>query len=283
MDTIVISTPSGATVITGSEQGPAGAQGPAGDTGPQGPAGAQGPAGEIPNLPAGTPTNIAIAENDQLTDAIWKLQGQTLAARGIAIINTDAVTDGATTYTMTDEESAAALWMFVGGTAECVVTPVINTLTQGIKYVSTIFSGFDITIGGVKFNKAAYGSQVTFMSEVSGFILAPFSDGAANSRVFEQGLDSYFLADLINGTYNYFTHASAVTLTVQPDASAAIPENAAYEIERRGAGDLTITAGSGVTIYTPRGGSLILKDGDFVVLKRTAENEYKLHGTTQSA
>jgi hypothetical protein len=256
------------TVIeTPAAQGLRGLKGDKGDT------------GDVPDLPSGTQTNEAVAENDSLTDAIWKLQGQTLALRGIAIINTGS----GSTYTMTAEESAAALWTFVGGTADCVVTPVINTLTQGVKYVSTIYSGFDITIGGVKFSKAAYGSQFAFMSEAAGFILAPLSDGAANSRVFEKDSTTYNLADLINGTYNYFTHASAVTLTVQPDATAAIPANAEYQIERRGAGNLTIVAGSGVTILPPKGGSLILEDGDFVVLKRTAENEYKLHGTTQSA
>jgi len=230
----------------------------------------------LSTLQSGTPTNEAIAEGNTVQGALWKLQGQTLAARGIAIINTGS----GSTYTMTAEESAAAVWTFVGGTADCVVTPVINTLTQGVKYVSTIFSGFDITIGGVKFNKAAYGSQTAFMSEAAGFILAPFSDGAANSRVFEQDQESYFLADLINGTYNYFTNASAVTLTVQPNATAAIPANAEYQIEARGAGGLTIVAGSGVTIIPPKGGSLVLAQGDFVVLKLTAEDEYKLIGTT---
>ena len=240
--------------------------------------GDKGDAGEMPTLPSGTPTNEAIAEGNTVLAALWKLQGQTLAARSIAIINTGS----GSTYTMTAEESAAALWTFVGGTADCVVTPVINTLTQGVKYVSTLFSGFDITIGVVKFNKAGYGTQTAFMSEAAGFILAPFSDGAANSRVFEQDQDSYFLADLINGTYNYFSNASAVTLTVQPESpTVVIPENAAYEIERRGAGDLTIFAGSGVTILPPKGGSLILEDGDFVVLKRTGVDEYKLVGSTQ--
>lgn len=230
----------------------------------------------LSTLQSGTPTNVAVAESDPLTDAIWKLQGQTLAARGIAIINTGS----GSTYTMTAEESAAAVWTFVGGTADCVVTPVINTLTQGVKYVSTLFSGFDITIGGVKFNKAAYGSQAAFMSEAAGFILAPFSDGAANSRVFEQDTTTYNLADLINGTYNYFSNAGAVTLTVQPHATAAIPANAEYQIEARGAGGLTIVAGSGVTIIPPKGGSLILSQGDFVKIKRTNLDEFKLIGTT---
>lgn len=230
----------------------------------------------LSTLQSGTPTNEAIAEGNTVQAALWKLQGQTLAARDIAIINTGS----GSTYTMTAEESAASLWTFVGGTADCVVTPVINTLTQGTKYVSTIFSGFDITIGGVKFNKAAYGSQPAFMSEVSGFILAPLSDGAANSRVFEKSATTYNLADLINGTYNYFSSGSAVTLTVQPNATAAIPDNAEYQIEARGAGGLTIVADSGVTIIPPKGGSLVLAQDDFCVLKRTAEDEYKLIGST---
>lgn len=241
--------------------------------------GDKGDAGEMPTLPSGTPTNVAVAENDQLTDALWKLQGQTLALREIAFINTGA----GSTYTMTAEESAAAMWLFVGGTADCVVTPVINTLTQGIKYLSTQFNPYKITIDGVDFAAFATGAATVFTSVYSGFVTAAFMDGATNSRVLEQDQDSYFLADLINGTYNYFTHASAVTLTVQPNATAAIPANAEYQIERRGTGDLTIVEGSGVTILPPKGGSLILEDGDFVVLKRTAENEYKLHGTTQSA
>ena len=67
---------------------------------------------------------------------------------------------------------------------------------------------------------------------------------------------------------------------MQPNATAAIPANAEYQIKARGAGGLTIVAGSGVTIIPPKGGSLVLAQGDFVVLKLTAEDEYKLIGTT---
>ena len=56
--------------------------------------------------------------------------------------------------------------------------------------------------------------------------------------------------------------------------------NAEYEIERRGAGNLTIVAGSGVTIIPPKGGSLVLAQGDFVKIKRTNLDEFKLIGTT---
>ena len=52
--------------------------------------GDKGDAGEMPTLPSGTPTNEAIAEGDTVQAALWKLQGQTLAARGIATIDTGA-------------------------------------------------------------------------------------------------------------------------------------------------------------------------------------------------
>ena len=227
-------------------------------------------------LPSGTPTNVAVAENDPLTDAIWKLQGQTLAARNIAFINTGA----GSTYTMTEEESAAASWVFIAGTSDCTVTPVYNTLTQSVKKISTQYSVHDITIEGNVYGAGAYGSFDAFIVHNGTFGVLPLTDGAANSRVFEKDSTTYNLADLINGTYNYFSSGSAVTLTVQPDATAAIPENAEYQIEARGAGGLTIVAGSGVTIIPPKGGSLVLAQGDFVKIKRTNLDEFKLIGTT---
>lgn len=253
------------TVIeTPAAQGLRGLKGDKGDT------------GEIPPLPSGTPTNVAVAENDQLTDAIWKLQGQTLAARDVVIINTGA----GSTYTMTAEESAAAVWIFAGGTSDCTVTPVYNTLTQGVKNINTEFSDHDITIDGNGFAAGAYGVFGAFTIYDGTFGVLSLTDGVTNSRVVEQNSTTYNLADLINGTYNYFSDASAVTLTVQPNATAAIPDNAEYEIEARGAGGLTIVAGSGVTIIPPKGGSLILAQGDFVKIKRTNLDEFKLIGTT---
>ena len=253
------------TVIeTPASQGLRGLKGDKGDT------------GEMPPLPSGAPTNEAIAEGNTVLAALWKLQGQTLAARSIAIIDTGA----GSTYTMTADESAAALWIFSGGTSDCTVTPVYNTLTQGVKNISTLYSAQGITIDGHVFGATANGVFEAYMMHDGTFGIVDPPDGAANSRVYELGLTTYNLADLINGTYNYFSNASAVTLTVQPNATAAIPANAEYQIEARGAGGLTIVAGSGVTIIPPKGGSLILAQGDFVKIKRTNLDEFKLIGTT---
>lgn len=238
--------------------------------------GDKGDAGEMPTLPSGTPTNEAIAEGNTVLAALWKLQGQTLALRDIAYIDTGA----GSTYTMTAEESAAAVWIFYGGTSDCTVTPVYNTLTQGVKKITTAYSAYDITIDGNVFGAVAEGSFDAFTIHDGTFGVLPLADGAANSRVVEQKLTTYNLADLTNGTYIYFSNASAVTLTVQPHATAAIPANAEYQIEARGAGGLTIVAGSGVTIIPPKGGSLVLAQGDFVKIKRTNLDEFKLIGTT---
>ena len=232
------------------------------------------------NVDPGTPSNTLIDSEDSLQEALWKLQGQTLALRNIAFINTDAVTVGATTYTMTEEESAAASWVFVGGTSDCTVTPIYNTLTQGVKSITTEHTSQNITISGNVFGGGAYGVFDAYTIHDGTFGVLSLTDGVTNSRVFEKDSTTYNLADLINGTYNYFSSGSAVTLTVQPDATAAIPANAEYEIEARGAGGLTIVAGSGVTIIPPKGGSLILSQGDFVKIKSTNLDEFKLIGTT---
>lgn len=230
------------------------------------------------NVDPGTPSNTLIDSEDSLQEALWKLQGQTLALREIAIIDTGA----GSTYTMTEEESAAAAWVFYGGTSDCTVTPIYNTLTQSVKKIITENSAHDITIDGNVFKAGAYGAFDAYTIHDGTFGILNLTDGAANSRVFEKDSTKYNLADLINGTYNYFTHASAVTLTVQPESpTVVIPENAAYEIERRGAVDLEIIAGSGVKIFPPKGGSLFLEDGDFCVLKRTGVDTYKLVGSTQ--
>lgn len=233
-------------------------------------------AAALSTLQEGTPTNDVIAAGITVQQALWKLQGQTLALRDIATIDTGADS----TYTMTAEESAAAVWVFYGGTSDCTVTPVYNSLTQGAKKIITAYSAHDITIEGHVFGAVAYGAVDAYIIHDGTFGILSLTEGAANSRVVEKNATTFNLADLTNGTYNYFSNAGAVTLTVQPNATAAIPDNAEYQIEARGAGGLTIVADSGVTIIPPKNGSLILAQGDFVVLKRTAEDEYKLIGTT---
>ncbi|UIS25219.1 tail fiber protein [Erythrobacter phage vB_EliS-L02] len=94
-------------------------------------------------------------------------------------------------------------------------------------------------------------------------------------------------ANLLNtnrGKYQRWTATGAKTLTVQPNATEAITQDAEFFIRNAAAsGDLTIVAGTGVTINAPFGGSLVMSPGMSATLKRVAENEFDLVGQTVAA
>jgi hypothetical protein len=79
-------------------------------------------------------------------------------------------------------------------------------------------------------------------------------------------------------TYVRFTSASAVAFTVPPNSSVAYPVGTEITIEQAGAGALTVTAGSGVTINS-RGADLVLA-GQYAVatLKKVATDTWILTG-----
>lgn len=93
-------------------------------------------------------------------------------------------------------------------------------------------------------------------------------------------------ANLLNsnaGTYQRWTNASDKTLTVQPNATEAIDADAEFTLRNVGAGTLTISEGSGVTVNPPDGGSLVLLAGMTATLKRVAVDEFDLIGHTDLA
>lgn len=82
--------------------------------------------------------------------------------------------------------------------------------------------------------------------------------------------------------YIRFTSNSAKTLTVQPEADEALPEYGEFTLYNDGTNDLTVVAGSGVTITAPSGGSLIIPSKAVATLKRVAEDTFDLIGQTFS-
>lgn len=62
---------------------------------------------------------------------------------------------------------------------------------------------------------------------------------------------SYTLALTDKENYVRISNAAACTITVAPDATVAFPLGSSVYIRQAGAGQLTIAAGSGVTINTP--------------------------------
>lgn len=87
-----------------------------------------------------------------------------------------------------------------------------------------------------------------------------------------------------SGGYLRMTHASAKTATFRPEATHAMPSGGEWTIRNAGAsGDLTLVAGSGVTVSAPSAGTLVLSAGMTVVVKRAAANLFEVRGQTVAA
>lgn len=110
----------------------------------------------------------------------------------------------------------------------------------------------------------------------------PISAGGEAPTVMLSGT-SYTLGDLTPGAWHVFTSGSAVTIAVEDDSVDPVPANAEYGLEARGSGGVTLVEDNAAAIIPPKGGTLVLEQADFAVLKRTDEDEYKLVGSTVEA
>lgn len=124
------------------------------------------------------------------------------------------------------------------------------------------------------------GDVLTYDSYTNEWFPSPPAVGGVGAEtVTESGTAANLLNDNA-GKYQRWTNASAKTLTVQPNATEEITQDAEFSLRNVGAGDLTISAGSGVTINAPAGGTLVLETGMTATLKRVAVNEFDLIGQT---
>jgi len=85
------------------------------------------------------------------------------------------------------------------------------------------------------------------------------------------------------GQYQRFTNAGASTYTIAPQSSVAWADNTELTIRRAAAANLTLVAGSGVTLNAPSGGTLVLTNNMTVTLKRVAANVWDVIGQTVAA
>lgn len=90
---------------------------------------------------------------------------------------------------------------------------------------------------------------------------------------------AYNLAAADEGKFLIHTNASASTITVLNDTSLTWEIGGCVEIQRAGAGTLTIAAGSGVTL-TAAGRSKLRVQGSVARLIKTAANAWTLEGDT---
>lgn len=83
--------------------------------------------------------------------------------------------------------------------------------------------------------------------------------------------------------YLRFTSDSAKMLTVQPDATEAMPADGEWYLYNEGDNDLTVVADTGVTINAPATGSLVIPKNGTATLKRAAADVYDLSGKTKTS
>lgn len=89
---------------------------------------------------------------------------------------------------------------------------------------------------------------------------------------------SYTLVDDDRGKVVEISNASANTLTVPPNASVAFPVGTIVEVRQMGAGQTTLTPGSGVTLRS-RGSALkIAGQYGSATLHKRATNEWVVAG-----
>lgn len=96
------------------------------------------------------------------------------------------------------------------------------------------------------------------------------------------GASTNLLASQV-GQYLRFTASGAKTFTIRPNSVEALPANGEWSIRVAATGDLTLIAGSGVTINPPAGGTLVMSPGMSAMLKRVAADELDLVGQTVPA
>jgi hypothetical protein len=93
----------------------------------------------------------------------------------------------------------------------------------------------------------------------------------------QSGTTYTFVLSDSNNTVVSLTNASAITATVPPNSSVAFPVGAILQFYQGGAGQVTVAAGSGVTInYTP--GLKLRAQYSAATLIQTAANTWLLTG-----
>ncbi|MCY1544408.1 hypothetical protein D9M68_802910 [compost metagenome] len=85
------------------------------------------------------------------------------------------------------------------------------------------------------------------------------------------------------GAYLRWTSASAKTLTVAPQATAAWADDTEIHVRNAAASNLTLAAGAGVTLNAPYLGTLLVPPGGAVTLKRAAADTWDVVGGTVAA
>lgn len=135
-------------------------------------------------------------------------------------------------------------------------------------------------------------SALTAASALDGSEVAPIVQSTVTKKVIVKDIAKFGYQDIITdsttartlslsdrGAYIRFTSASAVTLTVPPNASVAFANGETFNGIQFGAGQITIAPGDGVTINKPTDYNYKTRaKGSPWCLVKVATNEWDLFG-----
>lgn len=165
---------------------------------------------------------------------------------------------------------------FTGNVVNNLVGGVILTLTAGKMIIQA-------PKGDVIVDDAA-GESVTISKLVTVFAyaedIAALGGGSGGLSVVATDADDYTVLAADVNKYIRLTGASTKNITVQDDATEALPDDGEWHFRNVGAGDASFVEGTGVTINPPAGGTLDVPQGGTVTLKRVAVDEFDLFGST---
>lgn len=131
-----------------------------------------------------------------------------------------------------------------------------------------------------------YDSDSAFMREFDGSTwteVASGGGGGGGNPPVQTESGNYTIDPDDDGHYIRLTAVSTKTISIDLDATTALPANGEWHFRNVGAGDATIDPDVGVTVNAPAGGTLVVPQGGTITLKRAAADEFDLLGQTVAA
>lgn len=284
--------PTGATGATGAT-GPTGAQGvqgPQGDvgaTGPQGVQGIQGPKGDTGDTgPAGTTSWAGITGTPSTFPPTIGATSSTAVAGDDARL-TNARPPTAHTHAAADIASGTldVARLPVGSSASTVCagndgrlsdtrTPTDGTVTSAKIVDGTIVAADLSASAAIAATQLATGVQTSLGKADSAIQQAALDSAITTAQqiaINAQTGTTYTLALTDASKAVECSNAAAITLTVPPNTSAAIPVGSVVEVTQLGAGQITVAPGSGVTLQQAGGLKTRAQYSVLVLRKRSTD------------
>lgn len=168
----------------------------------------------------------------------------------------------------------------------------VDGLASGTNFAAGAINTEDIAASAITATKIATGAVTGAKIENSVTLTTPNIGAATGTSLTTTGMvigriaispvvGAYTLSLSDEGKLNEFDNAGATNITVPPDSSANFPIGAQLILVQSGAGQITVVAGSGVTVNATPGLKLRAQWSSAVLIKRGA-NSWVLLGDLSS-